>query len=95
MTKETPKRRTSDYKRRKVDKVVNGLSKENIVIVAATIFALVQMNLFATKLDLAQLKLDILELQDSKVGVVSKEVQAMDKKITKILIKLGIEPKEE
>ncbi len=39
------------------------ITKENIVIVVAVITILIQSNYFATKLDLANLKIEMLQLQ--------------------------------
>ena len=45
---------------RKMDKFIN---KENIIIIVAVITILVQSNYFATKLDLANIKLEMSEIK--------------------------------
>ena len=43
------------------------LNKENVFIVVCVVFTLVQMNYFATKLDVANLKLELMEYSHKQV----------------------------
>ena len=65
------------------------LTKENIIIAVAVFVVIIQSNYFATRLDLANLKLELKDyistqntLIDSKVD---KKLDSMDKKLDMIL----------
>lgn len=61
-----------------MDKFIN---KENIFIVACVLFTLVQSNYFATKLDVANLKLELMEYSNSTNA---KTEDKIDKKLEEI-----------
>lgn len=65
------------------------LTKENILIVACTAFTLIQMNYFATKLDVANLKIELMEyshkqIVDSETKIDSK-LDSLYKKIDELV----------
>ena len=69
------------------------LTKENIIIAVAVFVVIIQSNYFATRLDLANLKLELKDyiisqnaLIDSKVD---KKLDSMDKKLDIILKSKG------
>ena len=61
-----------------MDKFIN---KENIFIVVCVLFTLVQSNYFATKLDVANLKLELMEYSNSTNA---KTEDKIDKKLEEI-----------
>ena len=65
------------------------LTKENIIIAVAVFVVIIQSNYFATRLDLANLKLelkDYISTQDSYIeSKVDKKLDTMDKKLDLIL----------
>lgn len=65
------------------------LTKENLAIVAVVIYTLVQSNYFATKLDLANLKIELLNLQNVQktqiLAETDKKFEEINKKLDKIL----------
>lgn len=67
------------------------ITKENIFVTACVIFTLVQMNLFATKLDLANIKLELMEYTNQKVKIVDddmdKSFHELNTKLDKLLMK--------
>ena len=66
------------------------LNKENAYIVACVIFTLIQMNYFATKLDVADLKIELMEYSHKQVeqseNKIDTKLDALSKKID-VLIK--------
>lgn len=65
-----------------MDKFIN---KENIFIVVAVSFCLVQSNYFATKLDVANLKLEMMQFTSTSVEHTESK---LDKKLDALNIKL-------
>lgn len=61
------------------------LTKENIVIIALVFYVLLQSNLFATKLDVANLKLELQKYSDQKDEQILKK---LDEKYEVIIEKL-------
>ncbi len=61
------------------------LTKENIVIIALVFYALIQSNYFATKLDVANLKLELQKYSDTKDEAIMKK---LDEKYEVIIDKL-------
>lgn len=65
------------------------LTKENIIIAVAVFVVIIQSNYFATRLDLANLKLelkDYISTQDGYIeSKVDKKLDTMDKKLDLIL----------
>lgn len=65
------------------------LTKENLAITAIVIFTLVQTNYFATKLDLANLKIEVLNLQNAQktqiMAETDKKFDEINKKLDKML----------
>lgn len=61
------------------------LTKENILVTAMVIFTLTQMNFFATKLDLAELKLELKDYTNNKseetAKLITDRFDNLDKKI--------------
>lgn len=65
------------------------LTKENVLIIVCVIFALIQMNYFATKLDVADLKIELMEyshkqIQESETKIDSK-LDNLSKKIDELI----------
>lgn len=64
------------------------LTKENIVIVAMVVFVLIQSNYFATKLDLANLRIELMEyanIHDAQnTDKVDKKLEEINHKIDKL-----------
>lgn len=65
------------------------LTKENIAIVAIVIYTLIQANYFATKLDLANLRIEFLQLQATQktqiMAETDKKFDEINKKLDKML----------
>jgi len=68
------------------------LTKENVFIACIVVYLLIQMNIFATKVDLAQVKLEManmknemMQYSDGKDEIILKE---LDIKYDKIMAKL-------
>lgn len=61
------------------------LTKENFIIVALVFYTLVQSNYFATKLDVANLKLELQQYSDKKDEAIMKK---LDEKYEVIISKL-------
>lgn len=61
------------------------ITKENIVITAMVIFVLIQSNLFATKLELANLKLELMEYSNTQSSMTESKI---DKRLEDINHKL-------
>ena len=65
------------------------LNKENIAIAAIVIYSLIQANYFATKLDLANLRIEFLNLQNTQKSQIlaetDKKFDEINKKLDKIL----------
>ena len=64
------------------------LTKENIVIVVMVVFVLIQSNYFATKLDLANLRIELMEyanIHDAQnTDKVDKKLEEINHKIDKL-----------
>ena len=77
---------------KKVNIVEKFLTKENIIIVVLVFYALIQSNYFATKLDVANMKLDLATMKQevkeySDTG--DKELQkSIEDKFNQISVKL-------
>lgn len=65
------------------------INKENAYIVACVIFTLIQMNYFATKLDVANLKIELMEYAQKQVetseGKIDKKLDVLSKKIDELI----------
>jgi len=65
------------------------LTKETLIIVTVVIYTLVQSNYFATKLDLANLKIELLNFQSSQktqiLAETDKKFDEINKKLDKIM----------
>ena len=65
------------------------INKENVYIVACVIFTLIQMNYFATKLDVANLKIELMEYAQKQVetseGKIDKKLDVLSKKIDELI----------
>ena len=65
------------------------LTKENIIIAVAVFVVIIQSNYFATRLDLANLKLELKDYISTQDGFleskVDKKLDTMDKKLDLIL----------
>lgn len=65
------------------------INKENAYIVVCVIFTLIQMNYFATKLDVANLKIELMEYAQKQVetseGKIDKKLDALTKKIDELI----------
>ena len=65
------------------------LNKENSYIIACVIFTLIQMNYFATKLDVANLKIELMEYAHKQIEMseckIDKKLDALTKKIDELL----------
>lgn len=65
------------------------LNKEMLAIVAVVIWAIVQTNYFATKLDLANLRIEFLQLQAAQktqiMAETDKKFDEINKKLDKIM----------
>ena len=70
-----------------MDKFIN---KENIFIVVCVLFTLVQSNYFATKLDVANLKLELMEYSNSTnvktEDKIDKKLEEINHKIDKYFV---------
>jgi len=66
------------------------LTKETLIIVAIVIYTLVQTNYFATKLDLANLKIEVLEMQSQLKNQIlvetNKKFDEINKKLDKLVV---------
>lgn len=65
------------------------INKENAYIVACVIFTLIQMNYFATKLDVANLKIELMEYAQKQVETseskIDKKLDVLSKKIDELI----------
>ena len=65
------------------------LNKENAYIVACVIFTLIQMNYFATKLDVANLKIELMEYSQKQLehseSKIDTKLDALSKKIDELI----------
>ena len=65
------------------------INKKNAYIVVCVIFTLIQMNYFATKLDVANLKIELMEYAQKQVetseGKIDKKLDALTKKIDELI----------
>ena len=65
------------------------INKENAYIVACVIFTLIQMNYFATKLDVANLKIELMEYAQKQVetseGKIDKKLDVLSKKMDELI----------
>ncbi len=65
------------------------LNKENAYIIACVIFTLIQMNYFATKLDVANLKIELMEYAQKQVesseSKIDKKLDVLSKKIDELI----------
>lgn len=65
------------------------INKENVYIVACVIFTLIQMNYFATKLDVANLKIELMEYAQKQVETseskIDKKLDVLSKKIDELI----------
>ena len=65
------------------------LNKENSYIIACVIFTLIQMNYFATKLDVANLKIELMEYSQKQIEMteskLDKKLDALSKKIDELI----------
>lgn len=61
------------------------LTKENLIIIALVFYTLIQSNYFATKLDVANVKLELQQYSDKKDEEILKQ---LDIKYEKIISKL-------
>ena len=70
----------------KMNKYIN---KENAYIIACVIFTLIQMNYFATKLDVANLKIELIEYSQKQIEMteskLDKKLDALSKKIDELI----------
>ena len=66
------------------------LTKETLIIVVIVIYTLVQTNYFATKLDLANLKIEVLEMQSQLKNQIlvetNKKFDEINKKLDKLVV---------
>ena len=64
-------------------------NKENSYIIACVIFTLIQMNYFATKLDVANLKIELMEYAHKQIEMseskIDKKLDALTKKIDELI----------
>ena len=65
------------------------INKENAYIIACVIFTLIQMNYFATKLDVANLKIELMEYSQKQIEMteskLDKKLDAHSKKIDELI----------
>ena len=65
------------------------LNKETSYIVACVIFTLIQMNYFATKLDVANLKIELMEYSQKQIEMteskLDKKLDVLSKKIDELI----------
>ena len=65
------------------------INKENAYIIACVIFTLIQMNYFATKLDVANLKIELMEYAHKQIEMseskIDKKLDALTKKIDELI----------
>ncbi len=65
------------------------LNKENAYIIACVVFTLIQMNYFATKLDVANLKIELMEYAHKQIEMsenkIDKKLDALAKKIDELI----------
>ena len=65
------------------------LNKENVIIVVCVVFTLVQMNYFATKLDVANLKIELMEYSQKQIEMseskIDTKLDALSKKIDELI----------
>ncbi len=65
------------------------INKENAYIIACVIFTLIQMNYFATKLDVANLKIELMEYAQKQVesseSKIDKKLDVLSKKIDELI----------
>lgn len=65
------------------------INKENAYIGVCVIFTLIQMNYFATKLDVANLKIELMEYSQKHIELsenkIDKKLDALTKKIDELI----------
>lgn len=65
------------------------INKENSYIIVCVIFTLIQMNYFATKLDVANLKIELMEYSQKQIEMteskLDKKLDALSKKIDELI----------
>lgn len=65
------------------------INKENSYIIACVIFTLIQMNYFATKLDVATLKIELMEYSQKQIEMteskLDRKLDTLSKKIDELI----------
>lgn len=65
------------------------INKENSYIIVCVIFTLIQMNYFATKLDVANLKIELMEYSQKQIEMteskLDKKLDVLSKKIDELI----------